>query len=89
MESDRVEWDGVKQKIAHEGRSKKYAGTIAVSSVTLAIFDSTDKPIFVYYGGLEPLMYRDKDQLIPLTVDQFFRDEKLIRKAAQIAVSPI
>ncbi len=89
MESDRAEWDGAKQKIAHEGRTKQYAGSISVTSVTLAIFDPTDKPLFVFYGGLESLMYRNKDQLLPLAVNQLFLNEKRIRKAAQIAAGPI
>ena len=89
MESDQAEWDGVKQKIEHEGRTKQYAGTISVSSVTLTIFDPTDKPLYVFHGGLETLMYRNEDQLLPLSVNQLFLNEKRILKAAQIAVSPI
>ena len=89
MESDRVEWDGTKQKLAHEGRSKKYSAKVMVSSVAVGMYDSTNKPIYLYYGGLEPLMYREGEQLSPLSVDKFFLDEKRIRKAAQIAVDPI
>ncbi|RZV36081.1 MAG: hypothetical protein EX272_09390 [Chromatiales bacterium] len=89
MESDRVEWDGTKQKLTYEGRGKKYSAKVAVSSVSVAIFDSANKPLYLYYGGLEPLMYRKQEQLEPLTADRFFLDEKRIRKAAQIAVSPI
>ncbi len=89
MESDRVEWDGVKQKVVYEGRGKKYSASISVSSVSVGIYDSTNKPVYLYYGGLEPLMYRDGEQLQPLTADRFFLDEKTIRKAAQLAVSPL
>lgn len=89
MESDRVEWDGTKQKLSYEGRGKKYSANVAVSSVSVAIYDSANKPLYLYYGGLEPLMYRKEEQLEPLTADQFFKDEKRIRKAAQIAVDPI
>jgi hypothetical protein len=89
MESDRVEWDGTKQKLTYEGRGKKYSAKVAVSSVSVAIYDSANKPLYLYYGGLEPLMYRQQEQLEPLTADKFFLDEKLIRKAAQIAVDPI
>lgn len=89
MESDRVEWDGTKAKIRYEGRSEKYAANVSVSSVSLAMYDSTDKPIYLYYGGLEPLMYRNGEQLEPLDTSEFFKDEELIREAAQIAVSPI
>jgi len=89
MESDRVEWDGTKRRIERDGRSKKYSATIAVSSVTVAIYDSANKPLYVAYGGLEPLMYRSDEQLLPLSPDKFFSDEKIIREAAQIAVAEI
>ena len=89
MESDRVEWDGVKQKLAYEGRGKKYSASVNVSSVLVAIYDAANKPLYEQYGGLEPIMYRLGEQLQPLTAEQLLRDEKKIRKAAQIAVSPI
>lgn len=89
MENDRVEWDGVKQKLVYEGRGKKYAANVSVSSVSVSIYDSASKPVYLYYGGLEPLMYRVEEQLQPLTADKFFLDEKRIRKAAQVAVDPI
>ncbi len=89
VENDRVEWDGAKQKLVYEGRSKKYSATISVSSVSVSFYDSSNKPIYLYFGGLEPLMYRADEQLQPLSVDKFFMDEKRIRKAAQIAVDPI
>lgn len=88
-ENDRVEWDGAKQKLAYEGRSKKYQATVSVSSVSVSFYDKTNKPIYLYYGGLEPLMYRADEQLQPMTADKFFLDEKRIRKAAQIAVDPL
>ena len=88
MESDRVEWDGTRQRIAYEGRSVKYTAEISVSSVSVTIYDSTDKPLYLFYGGLEPLMYRDGEQFQALTVDKLFLDEKKIRKAAEIAVDP-
>ncbi len=89
MESDRVEWDGAKQKLVYEGRSKKYSAKVMVSSVSVGMYDSANKPIYLYYGGLEPLMYRDSEQLSPLPVEKFFQNEKVIRKAAQIAINPI
>jgi hypothetical protein len=89
MESDRVEWDGAKAKLAYEGRSKKYSANVHVSSVSVAIYDAASKPLYLYYGGLEPLMWRQGEQLQPLTPDKLFLDEKRIRKAAQIAVDPI
>jgi hypothetical protein len=89
MESDRVEWDGAKAKLAYEGRSKKYSANVLVSSVSVAFYDSASKPLYLCYGGLEPLMWRQGEQLQPLTPDKLFLDEKRIRKAAQIAVDPI
>jgi hypothetical protein len=89
MESDRVEWDGAKQKLAYEGRSQKYSATVSVSSVSVGIYDSKNSPLYLNYGGLEPLMWRKGEQLEPLTPDKIFLDEKRIRKAAQMAVDPI
>ncbi len=89
IESDNVKWDGAKQKIERNGRSKKYAGQIYVSSVSFSVYDQADKVLFSSYGGLEALMMRDKDQLVALPAEKYFKDEKRIRKAAQIAVSPI
>jgi hypothetical protein len=89
VESDRVEWDGTKQKLMYEGRGKKYTATAAVSSVSVSIYDSSDEPLYLYYGGLEPLMYRVDEQLQPLGADKLFLDEKRIRSAAQEAVDPI
>lgn len=88
MENDRVEWDGARQKLEYEGRSKDYSATVSVSSVALALSDASEKPLYLCYGGLEPLMYRADDQLQPLQVEVFFRDEERIRKAAQIVVDP-
>jgi hypothetical protein len=88
IESDRVEWDGVEQRIEREGRSRDYTANVSVSSVTFTIYDSANKPIYIAYGGLEPLMYRDGEQLIPLEADRLFQDEDKIREAAEIAVDP-
>lgn len=89
MESDSVEWDGTKARLKYEGRTKRYSAKISVSSVSLAIYDSTRKPVFLFYGGLEPLMWRNGEQLEPLDASEYFKDEELIRDAAKIAVSPI
>ena len=89
MENDSVEWDGTKQRIQREGRSGNYSARIYVSSVSFAVFDAADKPLYTNYGGLEPLMWRERDQLQPLPAEQYFQDEKKIRKAAQIAMRPI
>jgi hypothetical protein len=45
--------------------------------------------LYQHYGGLEPIMWRQGEQLQPLSADKLFLDEKLIRRAAQIAVDPI
>lgn len=89
MESDKIEWDGVRQRLDHDGSSKKYSANVAVSSVALIIFDDKDDPLFANYGGLEPLMRRTKEQVVPVDVDKLFQDEELIRKAAEVAVDPI
>lgn len=89
MENDRVEWDGTKARLRYEGRSKKYSANIPVSSVSLTMYDSTYKPIYLFHGGLEPLMYRNGDQLEPLEASEFFKDEELIREAAEGAASPL
>lgn len=89
VENDRVEWDGTKQKLVSEGRIKNYTATVAVSSVSVAIYDSANEPLYLYYGGLEPLMYRVEESLEPMGADKFFLDEKRVRKAAQEAVDPI
>ena len=44
--------------------------------------------LYLFYGGLEPLMYRDGEQFHALTTDKSFLDEKKIRRAAEIAVDP-
>ena len=54
----------------------------------MAIYDSVYKPLYLHFGGLEPLMYREGEQLEVLTADKFFRDEKKIREAAETAVDP-
>ena len=89
IESDRIEWDGAKQKIETKGRGRKYTAQIPVSSVSVGFYDVSDKPLYLAYGGLEALMYRDGEQLQPLEVNRFFKDEKRIRRAAKLAVDPI
>lgn len=89
IESDRVEWHGTRQKIEVKGRRANYKGKVFVSSVTVAVFDETNRLVYVYDGGLEPIMRREGEQLVPVPAAERFSDEKRIRKAAQIAVSPI
>lgn len=88
LENDRVEWDGVKQDIQHEGRGQKYTAKVYASSVAVGVYDATLKPLYLHYGGLEPLMYRAGEQLEALGNDQLFRDRKKIREAVKIAVKP-
>jgi hypothetical protein len=89
MESDRVEWHGAEQSLEHTGKKVEYAANVSVSSVVVAIFDSKDAPLYVGYGGLEPLMRREGEQLQPLPVEQLLRDEEKIRKATQMAVKAL
>lgn len=89
FENDRAEWDGVKQKITAKGRNRGYGGQIYASSVSFAVYDPTDKLMYVNYGGIEPLQMRDEAQLVPIPAENFFADEKKIRKAAEIAMKPI
>lgn len=89
MENDKVEWDGVSQSVAHSGKSVQYKANVNVSSVVVGIYDAKDTPLFMNYGGLEPMMRREGDQLQPLPAEQLLRDEEKIRKAAQTAVKPI
>ena len=86
---DRAEWDGVKQRVEKKGRDRGYSGTIVASSVSFAVYDETDKLMYVNYGGLEVLQMRDEAQLLPIPVSSYFSDEKKIRKAAQVAMDPI
>lgn len=89
FENDRAEWDGVKQKVQKEGRNRGYGGSIATSSVSFAVYNEIDKLMFVNYGGLEVLQMRNEAQLKPIPAENYFSDEKKIRKAAQVAMSPI
>jgi len=88
MEDDEVEWDGTKQDIPHEGRRKKYSAQVYVSSVAVGIYDATLKPLYLRYGGLEPLMFRGGEQLEALDQERLFQDEKKIREAVEIALNP-
>ena len=88
MESDRVEWDGAKRRLETEGRRKKYSANVAVTSVTLALYDESNTPIYTWHGGLEPIMYRQEEQLQPLPVEKLFQNEDWIREAAESTVDP-
>jgi hypothetical protein len=88
-ENDKVEWDGTSQSIQHTGGREEYKANVSVSSVVVAIYDPKDAPLYVSYGGIEALMSRQGEQLLPLPVEQLLRDEKKIRKAAQTAVEAL
>ena len=85
----RAEWDGVKQKVQSQGRDKGYGGSIAASSVSFAVYDKADRAKYLYYGGLEVLQRRVEATLELIPAENYFGDEKKVRKAAKIAVSPI
>lgn len=89
VESDRGEWDGVKQSLEREGRRMNYTAKVAASTVSFAIYDQTDKPLYIAYGGLEMLMKRVGDGFEPIDPSLYFVDEKRIRKAAQLTVKEI
>ncbi len=88
-ENDKAEWDGTSQKIRKKGGSLKYTANVAASTLTFSVFDATEQPIYINYGGLEVLMMRVKEQFQPLDSSEYFQDEKRIRKAAQLALKPI
>ncbi len=88
VENDKAEWDGVSQKLQKKGRLK-YTATVAASTVTLTIYDQKKQPLYVNYGGLEVLMMRDKKEFKPLDPSEYFRDEKRIKKATELALKPI
>ena len=89
VENDSARWDGAKQKIESSGKKFKYTARVSASSVAFAVFDDTDKLLFVDDGGLEMLMRREGDGFTPLPAERFFNDEKRIRKAAQLSVAKI
>ncbi len=89
IENDKAEWDGTSQKLKKEGGGLKYTASAAASTLTFSIFDETEQPVFVNYGGLEVLVMRVKQQLQPLDSSEYFHDEKRVRKAAQLALKPI
>ena len=80
FEKDRTEWDGVKQKLERKGRNRGYAGKVYVSSVSFEVYDRTDKLMYVNYGGLELLQTRNEAQLIPIPAENYFSDEKKLKK---------
>ena len=87
-ENDRARWDGTRQRVQNKG-SGKFKGTIAASSVSISIFDRREKLLFTNRGGLEVLLERNRQQLIPLPPETYFKDEKRIREAAKEAVKPL
>ena len=89
VESDTAEWDGVKQRLEREGRRLNYTARVAASSVSFTIYDETNQPLYMAYGGLEMLMKRVGESFEALDPSLYFVDEKRIRKAAQLAVKEI
>lgn len=89
IENDSAKWDGAKQRLEHRGGKAKYTARGWVSSVSFAVYDYKQGPLYSSNGGLEVLMWRDSGQLAVLPAERYFQDEKRIRKAAQIALAPI
>lgn len=89
VENDRAEWDGTSQKLKKQGGSLKYSASAAASTLTVSIFNASEQPLYVNYGGLEVLVMRVKQQLQPLDASEYFQDEKRIRNAVELAIKPI
>lgn len=89
IENDSAKWDGAKQRIEHSGGSAKYAVDGWVSSVSIAVFDERQDPLYTNRGGLEVLMQRESGQLTVIPAERYFQNEKRILKATQIALKPI
>lgn len=89
IENDNAKWDGVKQRLERKGGAAKYTANGWVSSVSFAVYDDREEPLFLNRGGLEVLMWRNGGQLVVLPAERYFQDDKRIRKAAQIALAPI
>lgn len=89
VENDKAEWDGTSQKVQKKGGRLKYTASVAASTVTLSIYGHSEQPLFINYGGLEVLMMRVKTEFHPLDSNEFFQDEKRLRKAMSIALKPI
>lgn len=93
--NDKAEWHGASQGIKHSGdgfakfiTGKKYSGTIAASSLKVAIWDRKEKLLYSWPGGIEVLMHREGDSLNYMPEDQFWQDGKRIQKAVKLALKP-
>lgn len=88
---DRAEWDGTKQKVEHSGDEfslfggKNYQGSIAAISFQLAIFDRTDKLLFVSRAGVEVMQQRQGTRLVVIPAEQLLQNEKQVLKAVKSA----
>ncbi len=87
--NDRVEWDGARDTLENDGKRANYEANVSVSSVVFGIYDAAEAPLYLHYGGLEPLMRREGGQLVPLPPERLLLDDTKIRKAAGIAVKPL
>ncbi|MCB1661705.1 MAG: hypothetical protein KDI24_13595 [Pseudomonadales bacterium] len=93
--NDKAEWHGTKQKIKHKGdglmtfiTGKNYSGTIAASSLQISIWDRRENPLYSWNGGIEVLMQRNGKNLEYMPENQFWQDEKRIKKAIKLALKP-
>ncbi len=91
---DRAEWDGVKRKVKSSGDGfslfggKNYQGSIAAASFQLAIYDRSDKLLYLQRGGIDVMQERRADKLV-LREDNYLNDPKRLRKAVQMAFKPL
>lgn len=94
FQKNKAKWDGTSQNIQYKGdglfsSGKKYAGTIAASSLQISILDRREVLLYHWSGGIEVLMQRNAKKLEALPADQFWQDKKRIQKAVKTALSPL
>ncbi|MDA1074343.1 MAG: hypothetical protein O3A63_06220 [Proteobacteria bacterium] len=93
FDKNKAEWDGVSQNISTKGGrslfSDKFGGTVTASSLQISIFDRRQNLLYSARGGIEVVMQIDEQSLVPLPTDQLFQDEKLIKKAVQLALKQL
>jgi hypothetical protein len=86
--NDRAEWDGTKQTIQHKGGGR-YAGKLPALSLLVVFVDRSGRPLYQAYGGLEVLVRRDKQRLVPLESVDLWKDPKRANKAVSIALDAL
>lgn len=86
--NDRAQWDGTKQTIQHKGGGR-YAGKLPALSLLVVFIDRSGRPLYQAYGGLEVLVRRDKQRLVPLQRVDLWKDPKRANKAVSIALDAL